>query len=159
MRIRQAFRLVALTCAAVAFAASSATAGDPPNWRGRASGTTRPVADTGVDVDVFAGKSTHLGRFTGAGFHMLDPNDFTFVGYAIWKAANGDYLFVTYTGQLVGPTVDPAFPFGFVAELRAVCGTGRLARARGQAAMTGAFSGVPGNLYFDIEGTLDLNRK
>jgi hypothetical protein len=38
-------------------------------------------------------------------------------------------------------------------------GTGRLSGARGRAAMSGAFTGRPGEFYFDFEGTLDSNGK
>jgi hypothetical protein len=144
-------RFVFVACAAIGFAAPTALADGPPNWKGGGTGTTRP--EGGVDVDAFSGRSSHLGRFTGEGFHVLNPADFTFAGEATWTAANGDTLAVTYTGQIF-LTGDPDFPFGFEAVLVAEGGTGRLARARGRAVMTGAFTGVPGELYFDFEGTL-----
>jgi hypothetical protein len=124
----------------------------PPNWKGEGAGTTRP--EGGVDVDAFSGRSSHLGRFTGAGFHVLNPNDFTFVGQATWTASNGDTLALTYTGQVFFPSGDPDFPFGFEAVLVAEGGTGRLSGARGRAVMTGAFTGIPGELYFEFKGTL-----
>jgi hypothetical protein len=145
-----------LACLATAAAASTVTGkGDsPPNWKGSGVGTTRP--DGGVDRDEFSGRSTHLGKFTGEGFHALNPLDFTFAGQATWTADDGDSLDVTYTGQ-VYPSGDPVYPFGFVAVLVAEGGTGRLASARGSAVMTGAFTGVPGELYFDVQGTLHPN--
>jgi hypothetical protein len=125
-------------------------AGPPPNWKGGGTGSTEPVGL--VHVDDFAGTATHLGRFTGAGFHVLYP-DLSFEGQATWTAANGDTLEVEYAGQAV-VTDDPDFPFQFTAELRAVGGTGRLAGARGVAVMTGGFTGVPGDLFFEFAGTL-----
>ena len=145
-------RCVVLACAAVGLAAATAPAGDGPNWTGGGTGTTHP--EGGVDVDLFGGRSSHLGLFTGEGFHVLDPLTFTFAGRATWTAASGDTLEVTYAGQVFFPSGDPDFPFGFVAELVAVGGTGRLAGARGRAVMTGAFTGVPGDLYFEFAGTL-----
>jgi hypothetical protein len=128
----------------------------PPNWKGSAAGTTDHAG--AVDVEAFAGKSTHLGKFTGEGSHVLFP-DFSFVGRATWTAANGDQMFVTYAGQLF-PGTDPDFPFAFEAVLIADGGTGRLAGAQGRAVMTGAFTGTfPGELYFDFEGTLSVNGK
>ena len=143
-------RCAALACL-IAGLAPDARGGDgPPNWRGGGTGSTAPAGP--VHADELAGKSTHLGRFTGAGAHVLYA-DFTFDGWATWTAANGDTLDVVYAGQ-VFPSGDPDYPYGFVAELWAVGGTGRLAGASGAAAMTGAFTGVPGDLYFEIEGTL-----
>ena len=146
-----AIRLAVLACL-FTWAAPAARGGDsPPNWRGGGTGSTVPVG--AVDVDTFRGQSTHLGRFTGTGSHVLNPVDFTFVGQATWTAANGATLNVMYAGQVFF-SGDPDYPFGFVADLWAVGGTGRLAGATGTAVMTGAFTGVPGDLYFEIEGTL-----
>jgi len=146
--IKKVWHLVVLFSLAAGISAPAAQAGE--NWRGGGIGTTRP--EGGVHVDSFSGQSTRLGRFTGSGFHVLNP-DFTFVGQATWTAANGDTLKVTYSGQ-VFPSGDPDYPYGFFAELVAVGGTGRLADARGQATMTGAFTGVPGDLFFDVDGAL-----
>jgi hypothetical protein len=142
---------------AVLLMTSAAPAGDKsprPNWKGSGTGTTKPQG--GVHVDAFSGRSTHLGRFTGEGFHILNPLDLTFQGQATWTAANGDTLELRYAGQ-VFLTGDADFPFGFVATLDAVGGSGRFSDARGSAVMTGAFTGVPGDLYFAFEGTLDLH--
>ena len=143
--------LVACLAVALTASAGSPPCVAPPNWRGSGTGTTTP--DGAVDVDRFIGRSTHLGRFTGLGFHATDPTTFAFEGEATWTAANGATLEVTYVGQIF-PSGDPDFPYGFSAQLRAVGGTGRLAHARGHAVMTGAFSGVPGEFYFDFVGTL-----
>jgi hypothetical protein len=99
-----------------------------------------------------------LGKYTGEGYHVLNPVDFTFVGHATWTGHNGDKLFVTYSGQ-VFLSGDPDYPFGFVAELTATGGTGRLAGAKGRADMSGAFTGVPGDDYFSFEGTLSVKGK
>jgi hypothetical protein len=154
--ISGSFWCVLLACLVVGSAAPAASAAKnaPPNWKGSSTGTTRP--EGGVHVDDFSGKSSHLGRFTASGFHVLNPVDGTFVGQATWTAANGDQLDVTYEGQ-VFPSGDPDFPYGFVARLVADGGTGRFARAEGEMQMTGAFTGVPGEFYFEFEGTLDLN--
>jgi len=146
----------ALLACVVGLTASAAPAGDDPprpNWNATATGTTRP--GHGMDLDSFAGLSTHLGRFTGEGHHVLNPVDFTFVGEATWTAADGATLRVMYTGQLF-LSGDPVYPFGFVADCCVAGGTGRLAGATGDAVMTGALTGLPGEYYFDIEGTLHL---
>lgn len=123
----------------------------PPNWKLAAAGNTVPANDgSGLDLDSFAGHSTHLGRFTGTGFHMLHP-DSTFDGFATYTAANGDQLDVIYSGYIVS---FEEFPFPVAAKFQIVGGTGRLANAEGQAAMTGGFTGVPGDLFFELQGTL-----
>ncbi len=147
-----------LACLAAGVLASAVAAGDPapPNWKGEATGTTRPVGI--YDVDAFGGSSSHLGRFTAAGFHLLDPVDFTFAGQATWTASNGDTLDVTFAGYIFF-TGDANYPFGFAGEFQADGGTGRFANAWGSAAMSGAFTGIPGELYFSFEGTLHSDGK
>jgi hypothetical protein len=139
------------------FSVSHATAGpeaSPPDWKGSATGSTMPDVARGADVDQFGGNSSHLGRFSGEGAHYLSyPN---FAGAATWTASNGDTLNVTFTG-VIHLTGDPVYPFGFVGVLVADGGTGRLSHAKGTAKWMGAFTGVPGNFFFNFEGTLDPN--
>jgi hypothetical protein len=146
-------RIAGLMIVALALAASAASAGQ--NWRVSGAGTTESSDEDGVDLDHFSGHSTLLGRYTGEGFHILNPVDFTFVGEATYTAANGDELHVEYSGQLF-PSGDADFPYGFIAEVNAVGGTGRLAGARGTAVMTGGYEGPfsGAKLYFNLDGTL-----
>lgn len=146
-------QLALVVCAAVGLSTPAARADDPvpPNWVGRLTGVTWP--DGGVHRDAFGGTASHVGRFTGEGYHVLDPVTFTFVGEATWTAADGSTLAVAFTG-FVFPTGDLDYPFGAVMDLAVVGGTGRLAGASGSAVLTGAFTGVPGELYFGIAGTL-----
>jgi hypothetical protein len=146
-----ATRFALLACLALGLAAPSVRAAEPPNWKGHLTGSTQPAGD--VDVDAFGGKSSQLGRFTAEGFHVLNPVDFTFTGVAVWTAANGDELWVTFTGQIF-PSDDPDFPFGVVGFLDVDGGTGRFAHGRGRSAMNGGFTGVPGDFYLDFQGTL-----
>jgi len=146
----------ALLVMALGLTTSTGTADESasrPNWKGSAFGTTAPDPEIpGLDCDVFAGASSHLDLFTAQGCHSVNF-DFTFQGYATWTTENGDSLNVTYAGQLF-PSGDPDFPFGFIAVLEADGGTGRLSDAQGSAVMQGAFSGVPGEFFFDFEGTI-----
>src|SRR6185369_8850829 len=82
-------RAALFSCLVLGAMASVAWA-EPPNWKAHAIGTTRP--EGGVHVDDFSGISSHLGRFEAGGFHVLNVEDFTFVGQATWTAANGDEL-------------------------------------------------------------------
>lgn len=154
-------RTFSIACLAITFGllTNNTFAGDtPPNWKLFAAGTTVGPGDgsVGPDVDEFAGFSTHLGKFTGGGEHFLDIDTLEFAGSAIYTAANGDQIFVEYTGGVTGVDPDPeaAFPFLIEGEFEIVGGTGRLANAEGNAQMTGAFTGVPGELFFNLEGTL-----
>ncbi len=136
---------------------SKATALDnsePPNWKGTATGTVAPDPNNPpFDCIVFDGISSHLGEFTAEGCQILDQTTGMFAGSAVWTASNGDTLNVDYSGQ-VFPSGDPDFPFGFIGCLIADGGTGRFTDAQGSATMGGAFTGIPGEFFFDFEGTL-----
>lgn len=156
LRFPTLLRAAALAALSLAVFASNASAA-PPNWLAWGYGMTAP-AGNGTDEDDFIGLSTHVGLLCGDGFHALNPLDFTFEGEATWTAIDGAKLFVQYSGQLF-PSEDPDFPFGFVAEITAVGGTRRLAGATGSGAMTGGFTGVPGEFYFVVEGNLKIRRR
>ena len=147
------YRLALL--ALLAAAPAAVAGGDPPNWTVSAAGTTHPeVWPQGVvHVDSFAGTSSHLGKFTGAGYHVLDLATGHFVGFATYTAADGSTLDVEYEGDL-GPSTFPGYPYGALAAVEVVGGTGRLARASGSGVLTGAFTGIPGDLIFTVQGTL-----
>ncbi len=132
----------------------------PANWKLSAAGSTAPADDeSGIDLDRFAGTSTHLDRFTGVGAHLLNPEDYTFVGFATYTAADGDELDVVYTGSIVGIDPEAEFIYSVVGKFDVVGGTGRFTHAEGHAKMTGGFTGVPGDLFFELRGTLKLKRK
>jgi hypothetical protein len=160
-QLPRVIRLVFLIC--VAFGVSSSTQAAPkksapPNWKVSAVGTSTLAAidtDTRTDIDAFGGNSSHLGKFTGAGYHVLDLHTFQFAGIATYSAANGDTLSIAYEGQLF-LSGDATFPYGIVANVEIQGGTGRFANATGGGEMTGGFTGeVPvGGFFFDIEGTL-----
>ena len=147
-----AFRKLLLLLLSIVLAANSALAAEErQNWRLRAAGFTEPADDgSGLDLDSFNGISTHLGRFSGQGAHMLFE-DFTFTGYATYTAANGDQLDVVYDGAV---TAFDVFPFPVEGDFVVVGGTGRFANATGCAEMKGSFTGVPGELFFELRGTL-----
>jgi hypothetical protein len=157
---RKALPLACLACLACGVAAPDASRaadkGSPPNWKVSSLGSTDGPGDgsIGPDVDRFHGNSSHLGAFTGAGMHYLNVNDFTFVGTAAYTAADGDQLWVQYQGAINGIDPTSVYFFLFQANVQVVGGTGRLAHATGGGVMTGAFTGVPGDLKFEVLGTL-----
>jgi hypothetical protein len=144
----------------VAIAVVSVGQAAPPNWKVEAAGTATLanldlVHFTRTDIDAFNGTSSHLGKFTGAGYHILDLVTGEFAGVATYTAANGDTMNVEYAGQLF-PSGDSNFPYGALANVEITGGTGRFANANGAGVLTGGFNGgVPlGEVFFDVEGTL-----
>jgi hypothetical protein len=79
------------------------------------------------------GQITHLGRFTTAQSHCIDPtgtDPLAFTnGIFTFTAANGDTIFGTYSGDLV-PTATPGL-FQVDGEFTIEGGTGRFANASG----------------------------
>jgi hypothetical protein len=98
----------------------------------------------GVGND-FAGRMTHLGRFTG----VFDPT----TASAEWTAANGDTVTNQTTSfvfvEQLGPTL-----FRYEQTLVITGGTGRFAGATGSATVTGVYD--LGTLAYDgqLEGTM-----
>lgn len=148
-------RLALVAGLALGLTAATASANSP--WNGSATGTTKPGtgAAAGKNVDDFGGYSTLLGWFHGTGSHVLNPATGSVVGKASWKAASGDTLEINYTAQ-VAPSGNPAYPYSFTGTLHAVGGTGKLSHAKGvSTSWRGAFTGVPGSLFFTFDGQLD----
>lgn len=151
-------RLAIVTALALGLAAGMTRADAqtaPPDWNGFGTGSTKPGVgvNAGRGIDAFSGYSTHVGWYTGSGSHVLDTTTGAFQGQATWKAATGDTLHVTYTGNVV-PSGNPTYPYSFKGTLRAVGGTGRLAHATGTTEWRGAYTGVPGQLFFTFDGNL-----
>jgi hypothetical protein len=94
-------------------------------------------------VVVGAGHAAHLGRFTFAAPHDVDPVARTAVGTYTFTAANGDTLTATFSGA-AAPTATPGV-LRIVETATVTGGTGRFAGA------TGAFTVV--RLYDPAAGT------
>jgi hypothetical protein len=105
-------------------------------FKGSFSGTSIVVSgrcDVLTNVISATGQITHLGRFTTAQSHCIDPTGadplaFT-QGVFTFTAANGDTIFGTYSGHLV-PTATPGV-FEVDGEFTIEGGTGRFANASG----------------------------
>ena len=146
--------VVAMTALVAVFVVACGTANAQVNWRASATGTNTLTDVPGVDLDVFRGRSSQLGEFTGVGFHAVDFDSFAVTGCATWTAANGDSLNVIYEGQVFF-SGDPDFPFGSTADFIVVGGTGRFADAEGTGMMLAGFTDfAPGEFFFDFEGAL-----
>jgi hypothetical protein len=165
--MKQLIKICSLALFVCAFAISSSTAlaakkAAPPNWKVSITGsstfegiTVEDEVPFRTDLDEFSGHSSHLGEVTGTGQHSLNLVDFTFEGDATYVAANGDELHVVYSGQLF-PSENAEFPFGFLANVEIIGGTGRFTDASGGGVMSGGFTGdVPvGDFYLNVEGAL-----
>ena len=153
-------RLVLLVCVAFGLSSSTVSAdrAAPPNWKVTSVGTATLAAFDGTyrtDIDAFGGNSSHLGKFTAEGYHVLNVFTGEFAGVATYTAANGDKMNVAYAGQLF-PSGDADFPYKVVANIEIHGGTGSFAHATGGGVLTGGFTGaVPvGDFFFSIDGTL-----
>ena len=99
-------------------------------------GTERPFRGEGVGVIEFqgpqeaivnwVGTATHLGKFTRQEFLFINDDGFTFQGYMVYTAANGDELTLDFSGMFISPT-DAIGSYTFTG------GTGRFADATGVA--------------------------
>jgi hypothetical protein len=148
--------LVILTVCALALVvfttAASAKSVDRP-FKGSVSGIVwwAPVGDVLTTFSSAVGNASHMGRTMMTAHHptppLTAPNDYG-PGEMILTAANGDEVWITYTGHL---DFDPTAPAGtwFVGPgpITIVGGTGRFAGATGSAAMT---------LHLQYPGSLGL---
>lgn len=160
LRVSRLALLLCVTFGVTSWTESADKKAAPPNWKVSAVGTST-LADldlanfTRTDTDAFGGNSSHLGKFTGTGYHVLNLLTGEFAGVATYTAANGDTMNVTYAGQLF-PSGNADFPYGVMADVEIGGGTGRFATAIGGGVLTGGFTGaVPvGDVFFSVEGTL-----
>lgn len=123
---------------AVAFAAASV--GVPDEALAGKGGTNRPIkgfatgavqivggSQTTLDVVItYKGKASHLGRFTRSESLHIDFSSKTLSGTITFWAANGDELYVSLEGRLVGPA-EAAGTYTVTG------GTGRFSGATGEA--------------------------
>jgi hypothetical protein len=117
---------------AVAVLAPPAPAVERP-WKGEGVGTAPPAGEDGVNHVRFQGKSSHTGAYLALGGHLFTSEE-DFAGSLILTAANGDELWILYTGSF--DTTDSTNPFSFSGTLTVVGGTGRFVSASGSADYT-----------------------
>ncbi|HWE38714.1 MAG TPA: hypothetical protein VG406_19355 [Isosphaeraceae bacterium] len=79
-----------------------------------------------------AGKETILGRFDGLVLYIVDLSTETFSGSAVKRAADGDLLFETLTGQFTATGSEGTFVV--------TGGTGRFSEATGGGTFTGVWT-------------------
>jgi hypothetical protein len=128
--------LLALAVVAPAAAVAKRGGAERP-WKGRASGTVTfnvaaapfPATATGTGRLSHLGKSEYTQQFT---ITLTGPTTFTVAGTQTVTAANGDMLFMTFTGagELAGP-FDVGQSSETTADLTVTGGTGRFSDATG----------------------------
>src|SRR5262249_14290100 len=93
--------------------------------------STTPIDETHVqlDFDVYIG-ATQLGKARGPASGVLDVTTFMYVGQALWAAANGDAIFITFEGQFL-PTETTGL-LDIVETIEVVGRTGRFEGATGR---------------------------
>jgi hypothetical protein len=119
----------------------------PRPFRGTATGEVTGVGESGELIITYTGQATHLGNFTREERLFLNP-DGTFTGTMVFTAANGDELWVEFTGAFVSPTTA-------VGSYTFVGGTGRFRDATGSAEFEAVTpDGV--NVTATFEGTINF---
>ena len=121
------------------------------------NGTDRPFKGVAVGVAEFSspteaiieytGRATHLGRFTRIEYLTINDDGFTFQGNMIFTAANGDELWLDFSGMFVSQTDAVGF-YDFTG------GTGRFESASGTAEFE-AFTPDFVNVTATFEGMID----
>jgi len=145
-------RLASFALAVLMMTANAAFAGPLQPWKGNAQGH-----DVGVDADglihvVFSGEASHMGRYSGVGWHYVH-DDLLFVGAATFRAANGDTLVVTYEGSVSVSDQPPTI----VGKMTVIGGTGNFKNAIGEADFDGDTD--QGAFGFDFDGKLGTKGK
>jgi hypothetical protein len=129
-------------------AASPAAASRP--FKGHAEGMVTGVTLTGFILE-YTGQATHLGQFTRTEEVSLNPDTGAFEGTIVFTAANGDQLWVEFTGQFTSATTAEGI-------YTIVGGTGRFTDATGTANFEASTALSPeGALLAAVtfEGTID----
>ena len=146
-----------LAIVVVAGFAGPTAAGEKVPFKGSLEGvvTRTPVDPPFVFVLVDGtGKATHLGKFTLAIPHLVNPVDRTAAGTYEFTSANGDTLSADFTGASA-PTATPGV-LSIVETATITGGTGRFVGATGSFTTERLFDTVAGTTGGSFKGTLRL---
>ena len=131
----------------------STLASEQVPFKGRLDGVvTITPTPTSLDVLIEAtGNATHLGNFTLAVPHQVNPGTRTGTGSYEFDAANGDTMFATFSGSgtLIAPGV-----LHLVEIATITGGTGRFANASGTFTCERTFHMAAGTTAGSFHGTL-----
>ena len=121
-------------------------------WTGRCEFQAQRLSPTSIRVTGTC-HLAHLGRTTYVNFQTLVPGPVTtFTNATTYTAANGDLLYTTAAGTVT--PADGGTRLIIAATETPVGGTGRFARAGGQAALVGAVFPAAGTGFYELTGTL-----
>ena len=99
------------------------------------------------------GNGTHVGQFGYAADITIDETTGQGLGTVVWTAANGDRIFASTTGEVLGLE----FPNLALAETQIITGgTGRFAGATGTLAVSRSLDLLTGITIGTFTGTVDL---
>lgn len=102
---------------------------------------------------VGTGNGTHLGQFKYAADITIDPATGEGLGTVTWTAANGDQIFASTTGEVLGLE----FPTLVLAETQIITGgTGRFAGVTGTVVVNRSLDLLTGVTSGTFTGTIDL---
>lgn len=151
MSLRQLLGLTFLAACVMGFTTTSET------WADK-DGTGRPFKGSGVGIVVdqippnglvleWVGTATHLGAFTRTEYVFFNADGVSFQGNMIFEAANGDLLYLDFSGAFETPT-DAFGTYTFSG------GTGRFEDASGEADFH-AYTDDLINATVTFEGTIN----
>lgn len=143
MRFMKKSVLMSMACFALCLAQAGFAMETP--FKGEAEGLITFTSPNTAVVD-YTGHSTHLGQFTRQEFLTIDGPFLS--GTIIYKAANGDELWLEFEGMFVSPNDAEGLYF-------IVGGTGRFAEASGVAAFQASTPDFV-NVSVTFDGTIDF---
>jgi hypothetical protein len=119
------FVVALVSIATTASPCLAASGGTPRPFKGCAEGTAVFLSPQEAVID-YVGNATHLGNFTRREHLFINNDGFTFQGDMVFSAANGDELWLDFTGMFISAT-DAIGGYTFTG------GTGRFDDATGEA--------------------------
>ena len=146
--VKTLFRSVTTILLTLALA-GSAYAEQPVPFKGKGAGQDVSVTFQADGIHILAlvqGEATHVGRFTEELDYVLAYDFVHFSGVATITAANGDKLFIDFSGSIPGFILG-VFPTPYSATFDVSGGTGKFGNASG----SGSFGGLDyGGGLFDV---------
>lgn len=152
MQLRRTLMIVLVTLSLM----STAIAKEQVPFKGTVTGQVVSVTPISQELLVFgvlvSGISTQLGRFKGEGEIFQNVVTGSYSGTFTWRAANGDSISGSFTGQLI-PTSTPGV-FENSEEITVTSGTGRFLNVSGSAIADGQLDQNTSTFLFPFEGAI-----
>ena len=101
--VRLLFLTALLSVVAAATPCYAKKGGTERPFRGQAEGVAEFLSPQEAIID-YVGNATHLGKFSRREFLFINDDGFTFQGFMIFTAANGDELCLDFEGMFISET-------------------------------------------------------